>query len=70
MEVMVSKKEMQKLQAVLDNGGTLPGKKAAKLAKVADSGTLGTDGKVRDTRGKVTGDFSGRTRKRTNEHGV
>jgi hypothetical protein len=31
---------------------------------------LGDDNKPRDTGGRVTGDFSGRTRRPPNEHGV
>jgi len=48
-------------------GTTMSGKEAKKLAK---RGGLGDDGKVRDTRGRVTGDFSNRTRKQANENGV
>ncbi|WP_020391532.1 hypothetical protein [Kribbella catacumbae] len=48
--------------------GWMSGKEAEKLAKQA--GRLGDDEKVRDTKGRVTGDFSKRTRKQTNEHGV
>jgi hypothetical protein len=61
-----SKKAEQRRDAV-ENGGTLSGRQAKKATKV---GGLGSDGKVRDTRGRVTGDFSGRTRKQGNEHGV
>jgi|GraSoiStandDraft_41_1057321.scaffolds.fasta_scaffold917857_2 hypothetical protein len=60
------KKKQQRRDAV-ENGGTLSGRQAKKAAQ---RGGLGDDGKVRDTRGKVIGDFSGRTRKRGNEHGV
>lgn len=48
--------------------GWMSGKDAEKLAK--QPGRLGDDGKVRDTKGKVTGNFSNRTRKKANEHGV
>ena len=48
-------------------GTTMSSKDAKKLAK---RGGLGDDGKVRDTQGRVTGDFSNRTRKQGNEHGV
>jgi hypothetical protein len=60
------KKAQQRRDAV-ENGGTLSGRQAKKAAR---SGGLGDDGKVRDTKGRVTGDFSRRTPKRGNEHGV
>jgi hypothetical protein len=57
-------------QDAVENGGTLSGRQAKKAAKEAGAGRLGEDGKVRDTRGKVIGDFSGRSRRQPNEHGV
>ncbi|MET9318308.1 hypothetical protein ABZX12_41390 [Kribbella sp. NPDC003505] len=47
--------------------GWMSGKNAEKLAK---RGGLGDDGKVRDTQGRVTRDYSKRTPRETNEHGV
>ena len=47
--------------------GEMSGREAKKLA---NRGGLGDDGKVRDTQRKVTGDFSKRTPKKANEHGV
>ncbi|TDW89026.1 hypothetical protein [Kribbella sp. VKM Ac-2566] len=52
------------------NGGKLTGRQARKAAKEAVAGRLGEDGKVRDTRGKVIGNFAGRTPRTPNEHGV
>jgi hypothetical protein len=60
------KKAEQRREAVT-NGGTLSGRQAKKATKV---GGLGDDNKVRDTRGKVIADYSGRQRRGTNEHGV
>lgn len=54
----------------VQNGGTLSGRQAKKAAREAGAGRLGEDGKVRDTRGRVIGDFSNRTRKSPNERGV
>ncbi|WP_350281023.1 hypothetical protein [Kribbella sp. HUAS MG21] len=54
----------------VQNGGTLSGRQAKKAAKEAGAGRLGEDGKVRDTHNRVIGDFSGRTRRQGNEHGV
>ena len=48
--------------------GWMSGKDAEKLAQ--QRGRLGDDEKVRDTKGRVTGDFSNRTRRKANEHGV
>ncbi|TCC20312.1 hypothetical protein [Kribbella speibonae] len=64
-----SKKKAARSDAV-ENGGTLSGRQAKKAAKEAGAGRLGEDNKVRNTRGKVIGDFSGRTRRAPNEHGV
>ncbi|WP_433165401.1 hypothetical protein [Kribbella sp. CA-247076] len=47
--------------------GWMSGREAKKLAK---RGGLGDDGKVRDTKGRVTGDYSKRTPRQPNEHGV
>jgi hypothetical protein len=60
------KKAQQRRDAV-ENGGTLKGRQAKKATR---TGGLGDDGKVRDTKGRVTGDFSGRQRRQGNEHGV
>jgi hypothetical protein len=62
-------KKEQRRDAV-ENGGTLSGRQAKKAAREASAGRLGEDGKVRDTRNRVIGDFSGRTRRAPNEHGV
>ena len=59
-------KKEQRRDAV-ENGGTLSGRQARKAAQ---RGGLGDDDKVRNPKGKVIGDFSGRTRKQGNEHGV
>jgi hypothetical protein len=48
--------------------GWVSGKQAEREAQ--QRGRLGDDGKVRDTKGRVTGDFSNRTRRQPNEHGV
>ena len=56
------KKKAARTEAV-QSGGTLSGRQAKKAARETDSGRLGDDGKVRDTRGKVIADFSKRTRR-------
>ena len=38
--------------------------------KYASRGGLGDDGKVRDTKRRVIADYSKRTQKKPNEHGV
>ena len=48
------------------NGGTTSGKQAKKATQ---AGHLGDDNRVYH-RGKVTGDFSNRTRRQPNEHGA
>jgi hypothetical protein len=63
------KKKEERRDAV-QNGGTLSGRQAAKAAREAAAGRLGEDGKVRNTRGKVIADFSNRTPRKPNEHGV
>ena len=54
-------------RSVVAKGGTLPGGQAKKATEV---GGLGDDGQVRDTRGRVIGDFRGRTKKAQNQNGV
>jgi hypothetical protein len=61
------KKKAEQRRDAVTNGGTLSGSDARRATQ---QGGLGDDQRVRDTRGRVTGDFSGRTRKPTNEHGV
>jgi hypothetical protein len=51
------KKKAEERNNAVQNGGTLSGRQARKAAQ---RGGLGDDGKVRDTRGKVIGDFSNR----------
>ncbi|TCC41582.1 hypothetical protein [Kribbella speibonae] len=76
MGVFGQKKPTKKEQRreVTQSGGTTRGRRQArKGAQEADAGRLGDDGKVRDTRGQVIGDFSGRTRKagrEVNQNGV
>lgn len=65
-----NKKKQEARSAATESGGALSGRQAKKAARERDSGRLGEDGKVRDTKGRVTGDFSNRTRRSTNEHGV
>ena len=57
-------------RAAVESGGTLSGRQARKAASEYASGRLGEDGKVRDTKGEVVRDYSKRTRKQGNEHGV
>ena len=59
------KKKAEARDAVA-NGGQTSGKRARKETQ---KGQLGDDDRVYH-RGKVTGDFSGRTRRKPNEHGV
>ncbi|WP_165949560.1 hypothetical protein [Kribbella turkmenica] len=47
--------------------GWMSGKKARQLA---DRGGLGDDGKVRDPQRRVIADYSRRTPRQPNEHGV
>lgn len=61
------KKKAQRREAV-ESGGTLSGRQAKKAAR--EQGGLGDDGKVRTPKGKVIGNFSNRTRRQGNEHGV
>jgi len=58
-------KKITGAQAVA-NGGTTSGKQAKKATQ---AGHLGDDNRVYH-RGKVTGDFSNRTRRQPNEHGA
>ena len=62
-----SKKRDEARRDAVANGGTLKGRQAKKATR---TGGLGDDGKVRDTKGRVTGDFSRRTPRQGNEHGV
>jgi hypothetical protein len=64
-----SNKKAARSEAVT-NGGKLTGRQARKAAKEAVAGRLGEDGKVRDTRSRVIGNFADRTRKTPNQHGV
>ena len=54
-------------RAAVEKGGTLKGGQAKKASQ---RGGLGEDGKVHTPRGKVIGDFSNRTQRQPNEHGV
>ena len=64
------KKGREERADAVRNGGTLSSRQAQKAAREAGAGRLGEDGKVRDTRGKVIGDFSDRTKKQRNGHGL
>jgi hypothetical protein len=55
------KKKAQARRDAVENGGTLSGRQARKATQ---QGGLGDDGKVRNTKGKVIGDFSKRTPKK------
>ena len=61
------RKKAQRREAV-ESGGELSGRQARKAAR--GQGGLGDDGRVRNTKGKVIGDFSNRKPKRGNAHGV
>jgi len=61
------KKKDEQRRDVATNGGTLSGRDARRATQ---QGGLGDDQRVRDTQGRVTGDFRSRTRRPTNEHGV
>jgi hypothetical protein len=63
-------KKKEARRDAIESGGTLSGRQAKKAAREHGAGRLGEDGRVRNTKGKVIGDFSNRTRKQGNEHGV